>query len=416
MEKDIRQIAQQLKMDLAQNAESSKRNVIEFANSYAFKKELRYQAILLNTDFTKADQTERKRILSERMQILIDAIVEDYQANAHNEVARKTKEGLETLENRFRLQIPPNQVVCGVSGLGKTFRKNGFKLEGIDLELRQGEITGVIGENGNGKTTLFRVIVGEILHDKGDLTFPLLRQDDPQDLNWFQIKTQIAYVPQDPPPWVGSLRSNLYYEAAIHGITGEDNLREVEFIIQRLGLEDHLDKKWGELSGGYKLRFSLARALVWKPKLLVIDEPLANLDIKAQQVILKDLRDLSRSFRFPVSVLISSQHLHEIEAVSDNILFLKEGQSFYYGKTADIGSTRTFNIFELDSPVDLKMLRNLLKELPILDLYYDGIHYIIKTSLSVDQKDVLTPLTAAGVEITYFRDIIRSTRHFFDLK
>src|SRR5204863_8033249 len=126
-------------------------------------------------------------------------------------------------------------------------------------------------------------------------------------------------VPTDLPPWYGSLRSNLHYESAIHGIRGADNEREVDYIVERLGLTNELDRRWYELSGGYKLRFALARGLVWKPALLVLDEPLANLDFIAQQVVLKDLRHLTNSLRYPLSVFVSSQHVHEIEDVSDKL-------------------------------------------------------------------------------------------------
>ena len=91
------------------------------------------------------------------------------------------------------------------------------------------------------------------------------------------------------------LRSNLHYEAAIHGVGRADNEREVDFIVERLGFRGELDKEWHELSGGFRLRFALARALVWKPKLLILDEPLANLDFITQQIVLNDLRHLTDS-------------------------------------------------------------------------------------------------------------------------
>jgi ABC-2 type transport system ATP-binding protein len=67
--------------------------------------------------------------------------------------------------------------------------------------------------------------------------------------------------------------------------------------------------------------------LMWRPKLLVLDEPLANLDINAQQLFLQDLKFIIKSVRYPLAVILSSQALHEIESVADNIVFIKQGQT-----------------------------------------------------------------------------------------
>ena len=241
--------------------------------------------------------------LKTSVETLLEAITQNYEQRKH------------PVQSSVTIDAP---TVFSCWEMGKRFKRSSFHLEDINLDLYLGEITSVVGENGNGKTTLFRLVVGEISADEGHLEYPLLSLDE-NELDWFDIKKQIAYVPQDLPKWYGSLKSNIQYAAAIHGLKGTDNQREVDFIIRRLGLENHLTKRWKELSGGYKLRFALAKALVTKPKLLVIDEPLANLDFKAQQIILSDLRNLSRSLKHPVAILLSSQHLHEIESVTDNI-------------------------------------------------------------------------------------------------
>ena len=86
--------------------------------------------------------------------------------------------------------------------------KGGFALGPIDVEIKRGQITGVVGENGNGKTTFFRVVVGELAQDEGSLAYPFLGQADP-NINWHNVKSNIAYVPQELPRWYGSLRENL---------------------------------------------------------------------------------------------------------------------------------------------------------------------------------------------------------------
>ncbi len=135
-------------------------------------------------------------------------------------------------------------------------------------------------------------------------------------MDWIKIKNQIAYVKQEIPKWHGSLRENLHFDS-IHGIKGLQNKKDVDFILHRLGLIEYQNREWNELSGGFKLRFTLAKALVWKPSLIILDEPLANLDIHAQILVLNDLRDLANSSKYPVSIVISSQHLHEVEHIAN---------------------------------------------------------------------------------------------------
>jgi len=227
------------------------------------------------------------------------------------------------------------------------------------------------------------------------------------------VKQQIAFISQDLPRWHGSVRDNLHYELAVHGIKGKENEEEVDYIIYRLGLEEHQEKSWSQLSGGYKLRFALARALVWKPKFLVIDEPLANLDIKAQLVILNDLRDLANSYRYPLSIVISSQHLHEIENVSDRIIFLREGAVVYNGKTKDLGKERDENTFEFKTALTLEAIEQKLIKVEYYNLENTGQEFILTTPLHVKQNDILKAFIEAGIEVEYFRNISQSTKKLF---
>ncbi|MCI5119793.1 MAG: ABC transporter ATP-binding protein [Candidatus Electrothrix sp. AUS4] len=345
---------------------------------------------------------------------LIDEILADYTDDTGEAEAKPLNQLI--VHAQERIPDPPRDVVFSCENLGKTYKKSGFCLHGVDLQLRFGEITGVVGENGNGKTTLFRIVAGELLHDQGNMSFPLLQEESTakKGINWINVKEKIAYVPQELPKIYGSLEENLQYEAAIHGVRGEKNLREVDFIVQRLALGEHLEKRWKELSGGFKLRFALARALVWKPKLLIIDEPLANLDIITQDVFLKDLRNLADSLSYPMSVLISSQHLHEVEALADRILFLKEGAIKFNASKKLLGQNRSYNTFELTISCDEEMLREHLRQLSPQEIRHSGIAHIVTLPLSVTGNRLLQHLLDRGVEIRYFRDISCSIKPLFD--
>ena len=305
-----------------------------------------------------------------------------------------------------------NETVIVLRGIKKAFPTNRFQLKDINAEFRLGEITGIVGPNANGKSTLMRIAVGELLADKGQLNFPYFEKVNPT-LNWDILKHLVSYVPQELPRWQGKLKDNLRFEAALHGILGEENELEVNFIIERLGLTRYQNAVWSQLSGGYKLRFALAKALIWKPLILVLDEPLANLDVNAQTLVLNDLKDLAHSFLNPIAVLISSQHIHEIEYVADNIIVLEEGEIKYNGKRSEYGLTNDYNIFEFSCSVSPKDLEMAFLQIPSATVRSHGYYFSVKTNKTVSSKQILNILHKQNIEPEYFRDISRSVKQMF---
>jgi len=313
-------------------------------------------------------------------------------------------------------KAPDGSVAFFADKLSKRYRRSfGFELRDVSLELRPAEITGVVGVNGAGKTTLLRIVAGDLLADSGRYSYPLLQSDasTQKDLDWPLIRRQIAYVQQRPARWFGRLANSLHRVAADQGFYGQKNIDEVDFILQRLGLERYRDAKWGQISGGYKMRFELAKALVSCPKLLVLDEPLAPLDIVTQQLFLQDLRDISRSSRRPLTIIISSQHLYEIEAVADRVIFIEEGDALFYGKVEDIGADRIENAFEIGCEVTLPELRALIEKLQADCQQTAHALFLVKVPRAVSGPDILSVFLSKKVAVTYFRDVSRSTRTLF---
>src|ERR1700743_3852361 len=99
---------------------------------------------------------------------------------------------------------------------------------------------------------------------------------------------------------------NLKYTSTCFGWKGKENFLWTEMIIARMGLRPFRTYTWNRISSGYKMRFELARTLLKQPEILLLDEPLANLDILAQQIILEDLKYLAQSQTMPLSIILSS--------------------------------------------------------------------------------------------------------------
>ncbi len=294
--------------------------------------------------------------------------------------------------------------------LSKSYNSVGFELKNIDLSLRLGQITGVVGENGNGKTTLLRMIAGNLSPTNGVLGFPNL--EFPAK-DWRFIKQNIAYIPQRIPKWTGYLKNNLHFSATGHGILGKENEARVNYIIHRLGLTKYEKSKWSEISSGYKLRFELARTLLWRPQVLILDEPLANLDINAKMIFLQDLKMLARSKKYPIAIILSSQQLHELESVVDNIVFLKEGKAVYNGKVAELGEDRSENTFEIAGDFSRKELTDILQNINNVNIEETGNGFLIKVPVETEIKQILA-LILNEKPLEYFRDISKSTRKYFE--
>lgn len=294
--------------------------------------------------------------------------------------------------------------------LTKQYPNGAFTLADITMGLESGKITGVVGENGNGKTTLLRIIAGELSHDTGSITY--FGENEVEVLSWDNIRSRVAYISQRIPKWHGLLKSNLIFQASIRGIIGAEADFMVEELLDKLGLQEYANLKWKEISTGYRLRFQLAKMLIGSPELLVLDEPIANLDINAQEKFLADLRNIVSEPGRNVSVILSSQQLHEIENVSDSIVFLKKGKMIYSGEVGKIGESRTFNEFEIQTDLDISILKELIAEGGALNEVGKTVH--VKVPLDLSAEAFLEFILKKGGKVLYFRNISSSTRRLFN--
>lgn len=305
------------------------------------------------------------------------------------------------------------EIICKVKGIGKSFgAKGSFKLNPIDLTLKRGNIIGLVGENGNGKTTLLRLISTDL--EATDGTVKVF--EGGKLLPTFEaIKERIAFIPQRIPKWWGNVESQISFAASIKGLSKDENRRQTQFIIHRLGLTNFAQHTWSELSSGYKLRVEIAKTLVWNPKVLILDEPLANLDLMAQEMLLQDLRDLANSQKKPVTIILSSQQLHEVETVADQIVFLKNGRAIFNGEVAEIKSTDQSTTIEIDGQFNYNELSEVLSGLKI-KIEQNSSGFTMECSNDIKSQKILKKLVEKEIEISYFRDITNSTKKLFNDK
>jgi ABC-2 type transport system ATP-binding protein len=306
---------------------------------------------------------------------------------------------INNVTERFAFQ---STTLATARDISKTYSSGNFSLRPISIQINTGDVLGVVGENGNGKTTLLRCMAGQLALDGGELDYPQLEHPD-----HYEIKHHLAFIPQRIPKWYGLLKDNLHFAAAISGVKDEENRTMVDFMLERLDLTPYAHLTWSQISSGYRTRFEIARILLQKPRLLILDEPLANLDINAQQSILTDLRFMAKSVHNPMGILLSSQQLHEVEKIADTVLLIKNGSCLF--RTGEQEKTATAFVIELETTASRETILNVLNGQG--ELQYNGGFYTI-TSRELQAQAILSKLVTGNISITYFRDITHSTKRF----
>lgn len=299
--------------------------------------------------------------------------------------------------------------IIKATGLKKQYGQASFALGPVDLELNDGDIIGLVGENGNGKTTLLRLLCGELKATGGSLRYNFKNED------LYDLRTKLVYIPQRTETWRGPMFENLVFTASSYGYPPEEIRYIVELTIARLGLRKYRRHGWKDLSSGYKMRFELARMLLRKPRVLLIDEPLANLDIIAQQTILEDFRAIAKSAFRPIGVVLSSQQLYEVEKTSDQVVFLKQGVQKNLHSTAIIDGEPEEKqlVIEFESEWTQGKLNDSLSSLGLVSLQFNGGTYIATFTGGTSINDFLRIVIEHDLSLNYFRNISNSTRRFF---
>lgn len=305
-------------------------------------------------------------------------------------------------------ELPTETAVLVAEEVRKHYALGCFQLGPISLSIKKGQVYGLVGENGNGKTTLLRILARDLSYDSGVVKYYFTERPK----NDYDLRTKLIYIPQRTEKWYGSLKDNLKFTLSSYGIPAEENELRTLLMIARLGLWQYQHLDWNALSSGYKMRFELARTLLRQPEILLLDEPLGNLDVLAQQVILEDLKMIANSVNHPIALILSSQQLFEVEKISDKVIFLRNGQ---YTDNAEATTTEEAMplIVEIDTTNTREELMAVFKAFALEKLNYNGGVYVAYFRPNTEYSAVLEALGKAKIDLTYIRNISASTRRFF---
>ena len=201
-------------------------------------------------------------------------------------------------------------------------------LKDISLDIGEGEIVSILGPSGCGKTTLLNLILGIVDADGGRIIF---NGEDLTDVPMEKRGFNIVF--QDY-----ALFPNLnVYQNITYGLRNRPDIssrEEVEELIRLLGLEEHLTKRIGQLSGGQKQRVALARTMVMKPRILLLDEPLSALDGVIKESIKDRIRTIAKEYN--LTTIIVTHDPEEALTLSDRVMIINDGEIAQFGRPEEI--------------------------------------------------------------------------------
>ena len=203
----------------------------------------------------------------------------------------------------------------------KNLKKNyGLKeaVKGISFKIKDDEILGLLGPNGSGKTTTIGMMLGLLKPSNGEIIIDGKKIED----NRIEILKKINFIsPYIELPKKLTVKQNLIVYGKLYSVS--DIKKRIEYLSEKLRLDDLLNKITGELSSGQKNRVSLAKALINKPKVLLLDEPTASLDPEIGDFVRTFLEEYKKEMK--ISILLASHNMNEVTRLCKSTLMMKDG-------------------------------------------------------------------------------------------
>ena len=212
-------------------------------------------------------------------------------------------------------------------------------VDGLELQIRQGELFALLGVNGAGKNTAIKMLSCLTAPTAGEALvggYSITKQPE-------QVKRLIGVSPQETAVAPNlSVKENLELICGIHGFSREKTAEKIRTLTDQFSLEAVLSRKAGKLSGGWQRRVSIAMALISGPQILFLDEPTLGLDVIARHA----LWDMIRALKGKVTVILTTHYMEEAEALSDRIGIMKSGRLLGVGTAAELMALAGTDDFE----------------------------------------------------------------------
>lgn len=279
-----------------------------------------------------------------------------------------------------------------VAGLVKKFGTQ-TAVDGLSFDITPGRCLALLGPNGAGKTTTLRMLSGLLEPTAGTVRFTDHAGQD--------IRSLIGYLPQYPSffNWMSG-REFLTFTAKLARIPGKEAAKRTEEVLEKVGLKDAAKRKVGGYSGGMKQRLGLAQAVIHRPKLLILDEPVSALDPQGRREVLELMREMKRE----TTILFSTHVLHDVEEISEEVIIMNKGRIIMQGDLQQVMQEHQQPLIRVKArglPVD--WLRGLREEPFVRELIEsaDGFTAHV-TDLARARSSLLRSIADLGLEVERF--------------
>jgi ABC-2 type transport system ATP-binding protein len=284
-----------------------------------------------------------------------------------------------------------------VQKLSKSYSNGVQALKGIDLDVAEGDFFGLMGANGAGKTTLIGILTGLVNKTSG--TAQVFGHD--LDTDVVAAKKMIGVVPQEFNfSMFDKVMDIVVWQGGYFGMSPLDARIRCEELLKQLDLWDKRDKVSRTLSGGMKRRLMIARALIHRPRFLILDEPTAGVDVELRQGMWTYLESLNKNDG--ATILLTTHYLEEIENLCNNVAIIKTGEIIKKDSVANLlaSADKTTYILNVLHPID----HGAMNQLGIANLIIeDDVTLAIPISKGDSVSHLLSRLSASGVEVTGIR-------------
>lgn len=286
-------------------------------------------------------------------------------------------------------------MLIAIKDLVKRYKDN-YAVNGVTLEIEEGEIFGLLGPNGAGKSTTLNSLIGLIQCDSGSIEIFGKKFTGAER----EIRKEIGYVPQDLAFFEElSALDNVTYWGKLYGLRGKALKEAVQEALERTGLWDRRKDQAKKYSGGMKRRLNIACAIVHHPKILLMDEPTVGVDPQSRNSILEAIRELNRS---GTTVIYTSHYMEEIEAICSKVAIMDFGKIIAFGTVEElIASAATTTRMTLHFRKVTEALADLLRKMPSV-LSSERTDEVIDLTLKKGDwsfSSLVSQLSEAGYEI-----------------
>jgi ABC-2 type transport system ATP-binding protein len=291
-----------------------------------------------------------------------------------------------------------------VRGLTKTYKNGVQALKGIDLEVEQGDFFALLGPNGAGKTTLIGIMTSLVTKTGGEAA--VFGHDIDRELE--AAKACIGIVPQEINfNMFESPETIVVNQAGFYGIPRREARQRAERYLKQLQLWDKRDKTSRSLSGGMKRRLMIARALMHEPRLLILDEPTAGVDIEIRRSMWDFLREINRR---GTTIILTTHYLEEAETLCRNIAIIDGGRIVERDRVSSLLRRLHTETFVLNSSAPIAAA-------PQLDGYPVRVadEHTLEVEVSKEQNlnDLFARLSQLGIEVVSMRNKVNRLEEIF---